>query len=48
MELPQGNSLCSYLKQTKMSFFSYTKSENKKAEQALLGGELVLVGVERR
>jgi hypothetical protein len=36
MEMSQGNSLCSYLKQTKMSFiFSFTKSENKKAEQVL-------------
>jgi hypothetical protein len=38
MELPQGNSLCSYLKQTKMSFFSFAKSENKRAEQVLSGG----------
>jgi hypothetical protein len=25
MEMPQGNSLCSYLKQTKMSFFFFYK-----------------------
>jgi hypothetical protein len=38
MEVPQGNSLCSYLKQTKMSFFcSFTKLENRGAEQVLLG-----------
>jgi hypothetical protein len=44
MEIPQRNSLCRYLyrKQTKMSFFflfpfSSTKSENKRAEQILLG-----------
>jgi hypothetical protein len=38
MEMPQGNSQCSYLKQPKMSFFSsssfsYTKSENRRVEQ---------------
>jgi hypothetical protein len=44
MEMPQGNSLYSYLKQTKMSFFSFTKSENKRAEQVLSG---VLVPVRR-
>jgi hypothetical protein len=42
MEVPQGNSFCSYLKQAKMSLFSslfhYTKSENKSEEQALPGG----------
>jgi hypothetical protein len=42
MEMPQGNSLCSYLKQAKMSFFifscfSYTKSENRRVEQVLPG-----------
>jgi hypothetical protein len=31
MEMSQGNSLCSYLKQTKMYFFSFTKLENRKA-----------------
>jgi hypothetical protein len=36
--MSQGNSLCSYLKQTKMSFFSFTKLENKRAEQVLPGG----------
>jgi hypothetical protein len=41
MEVPEGNSLSSYLKQSKMSFFfifSYTKSENRRAEQVLPGG----------
>jgi hypothetical protein len=38
MELSQGNSLCSYLKETKMSFFSFTKTEYRRAEQVLPGG----------
>jgi hypothetical protein len=44
MQIPQGNSLCSYLylKQTKMSCFSFylffsAKSESRKEEQVLLG-----------
>jgi hypothetical protein len=37
MEVPQRNSLCSYLKQAKLSFFSFTKSENRRAEQVLPG-----------
>jgi hypothetical protein len=37
MKMSQGNSLHSYLKQTKMSFFSFTKSENRRAEQVLPG-----------
>jgi hypothetical protein len=45
MEMSQGNSLYSYLKQTKMSFFSVTKSKNRRAEQVLSGG-LVAVAVE--
>jgi hypothetical protein len=32
MEMSQRNSLCSYLKQTKMPFFPFTKSENRRAE----------------
>jgi hypothetical protein len=45
MEMSQGNSLCSYLKQTKMSFFfSFTKSENRRAEQVLLLGGFIPVG----
>jgi hypothetical protein len=36
MEMSQGNSL--YLKQTKMSFSSFTKAENRRAEQFLSGG----------
>jgi hypothetical protein len=35
MEVPQGNSLCSYLKQAKMSFFSFIKLENRRMEQVL-------------
>jgi hypothetical protein len=46
MEVPQGNSPCDCLKQTKISFFfffyffffSYTKSENKRVEKVLLEG----------
>jgi hypothetical protein len=38
MEISKGNSLYSCLKQRKMSFFSFTKSENRWAKQALLGG----------
>jgi hypothetical protein len=37
MEVPQGNSLCSYLKKAKISDFSSTKSENRRAEQVLFG-----------
>jgi hypothetical protein len=41
MKMSQGNFLCSYLKQTKMSFFYFTKSENRFCR----GGEgLVPVG----
>jgi hypothetical protein len=43
MEMSQGNSLYSYCKQTKMSFF-FTKTKNRKAEQVLPG---VLYGVGR-
>jgi hypothetical protein len=32
MEMSQGNSLNSYFKQTKMSFVSFTKWENRRAE----------------
>jgi hypothetical protein len=41
MEVPQGNSLCNYIKQLKMSFFfffHFTKFENRWAEQVLPGG----------
>jgi hypothetical protein len=38
MAMSQENSLQSYLKQTKCHFFSFTKSENRRAEQVLLGG----------
>jgi hypothetical protein len=47
MEISQGYSLCSYPKQTKMSFFSFTKLEYMGAEQVLPAG-LVLVGVEEK
>jgi hypothetical protein len=47
-EMSQGNSLRSYLKQTKMPFyFSFTKSQNRRAEQSYLGGR-VPVGKRRR
>jgi hypothetical protein len=39
MEISQGNSLCSYVKQVKLSMFflfSSTKMENKSAEQILM------------
>jgi hypothetical protein len=42
MEVPQGNSLCSYLKQEKnVIFFSFTKSENRTGRQNryCLGGK---------
>jgi hypothetical protein len=42
MEISQGNSLCSYLEEN-CHFFSFTKLEDKRAEQVLLGG-LVPVG----
>jgi hypothetical protein len=35
MEMSPGNYLNSYLKQTKMPFLSFTKSENRRAEQVL-------------
>jgi hypothetical protein len=38
MEMSEGNSLYSYLKQTKMSSFSFTKSENRRTEQVFSGG----------
>jgi hypothetical protein len=39
IEMSQGNSLYSYLKETKMSFFfSFTKLQNRRAEQALSWG----------
>jgi hypothetical protein len=37
MDISQGNFLCSYLKQTKMSLFSFIKSENRRVEQVLPG-----------
>jgi hypothetical protein len=47
MNMSQGNSLGSYLKQTKMSFFSFTKLENRRAELVLPvgGGKRLKKGV---
>jgi hypothetical protein len=47
--MPQGNSLCKYLKKAKMSFFSffflyYIESENRRVEQVLPGGLVPLGG----
>jgi diaminopimelate decarboxylase len=47
MEMSQGNSLHSYLKQTKMLFFSFTKLENQRVEQVLPGGGGPVVGRRR-
>jgi hypothetical protein len=38
LEVPKENPVSSYLDQTKMLFFSFTKPENKRAEQILPGG----------
>jgi hypothetical protein len=38
IEISQRNSLCRFLKQTKISFFSFTKSEKRRVEQILPGG----------
>jgi hypothetical protein len=38
MEMSQENSLYNYLKQTKMSFFSFTKLESRRMEQVLSWG----------
>jgi hypothetical protein len=50
--MSQGNSLCNYLKQTKMSLFSFTKLENRRVEQIHGGvvreGGMVSVGRGRR
>jgi hypothetical protein len=47
MKMLQGNTLCSYLKQTKVSLFFCTKLENKRVEQVLSGGLVPVVGGER-
>jgi hypothetical protein len=45
----QGNSLCSYLKQTKMSlFFTFTECENRRAEEVLFGRLLAVGGWKKR
>jgi hypothetical protein len=47
VEMSQGNSLCNYLKQIRMSFFfSFTQLEKRRAKQVLSGG-LVPVGGRR-
>jgi hypothetical protein len=38
MEMTQGNSLCSYLKEKGLFFFSFIKSEARRARQVLPGG----------
>jgi hypothetical protein len=38
MEMSQGNNPYSYLKQTKMSFFSFTIMENRKEKQVFYVG----------
>jgi hypothetical protein len=43
MEMSQGNSLCSYLKQ-KNVFFSFAKSQNERTEQVLSRGLVPVVG----
>jgi hypothetical protein len=48
MEMSQGNSLCSSLKQTKMSFFSFTKSENGGRAVQSLPEEMVPMRGRRR
>jgi hypothetical protein len=48
MEMSQGNLLCSYLKQAKMSFlFSFIIFKNRRVDPVLPGG-LVTVGAGRR
>jgi hypothetical protein len=43
--MSQGNSICSYLKQTNVSFFfPFTKLENRRAEQVLPEKGLVIMG----
>jgi hypothetical protein len=38
METSQGNTLNSYLKQIKMSFYYFTEMENRKAKCVMYGG----------
>jgi hypothetical protein len=47
MEVPQGNSLYSYLKHTKMSFFPFTNQRTERTCPAWVGG-LLPVGWERK
>jgi hypothetical protein len=50
MEMSQGNSLCSYPKQTKMSFFKNGRQESKSGpdwELAPVGGEDIRKGCRR-
>jgi hypothetical protein len=47
MEMSQGNSLCSYHKETKMSLFSFINLGNRRVDQ-VLSGNMVPVGGGRR
>jgi hypothetical protein len=44
VEMSQGNSLYNYLNQAKMSFFSFTKSENRRVEQVPSGWGVLYQG----
>jgi hypothetical protein len=44
MEIPQGNSLCSYLKSTKMSFFSLLQNQRTEGQNRSCLGRLIPVG----
>jgi hypothetical protein len=47
MEMSQGNSLYSYLKQTKRSFFFFFYKIGEQDEEQVPSGRLVSVGRER-
>jgi hypothetical protein len=47
MDVPQGNFLCSYLKQVKVSFFFFYKIREQEGRRGPFGG-LVPVGVRRK
>jgi hypothetical protein len=46
MEMSHEYSLCSYLKQTTMTFFSFTKSERGGQNRSCLGEGVILQGGE--
>jgi hypothetical protein len=52
MEVPQGNSLCSYLKQAKMSLFSFSfflkQNQGTGGQNKSCLGEMIPVGAGRR